>query len=134
MYRIGLDVGGTFTDLFMLDETSGAVYEHKLPSTPEQPALAPLKGLAELLGKARARGADVAFMGIGTTVATNALLERKGAPTGLITTSGFRDLMEIARQKRPHTFDLHVSKPAPLVPREWRREAVERVAWDGAVI
>jgi N-methylhydantoinase A len=133
-YRIGLDVGGTFTDLFMLDEASGAVYEHKLPSTPERPALAPLQGLAELLGKARARGADVAFMGVGTTVATNALLERKGAPTGLITTAGFRDLMEIARQKRPHTFDLHVSKPEPLVPRKWRREASERVAHDGSVI
>src|SRR5215813_10617629 len=122
MYRIGLDVGGTFTDLFLLDERSGAIYQHKLPSTPERPALAPLQGLTEVLGKAQARGADVAFIGVGTTVGTNALLERKGARTGLVTTSGFRDLLEIARQKRPHTFDLHVSKPVPLVPRELRRE------------
>ncbi len=118
----------------MLDETSGAVYQHKLPSTPEEPALAPVQGLTEMLEGARVPGSAVAFIGVGTTVATNALLERKGARTGLITTSGFRDLLEIARQKRPHTFDLHVSKPQSLVPREWRREAAERVAHDGSVI
>jgi len=132
--RIGLDVGGTFTDLFMLDETSGEVWLHKLPSTPQQPDLAPLQGIAEILAKANARGGDVAFVGLGTTVATNALLERKGAPTGLITTAGFRDLLEIARQRRPDTFDLHVSKPEPLVPRQLRREAHERIAADGSVL
>jgi N-methylhydantoinase A len=133
-YRIGLDVGGTFTDLFVLDERAGEIYQHKLPSTPGRPALAPLQGLAEVLAKAKGQGSDVAFIGVGTTVGTNALLERKGARTGLITTSGFRDLLEIARQKRPHTFDLHVSKPVPLVPRELRREATERIAYDGSII
>ena len=132
--RIGVDVGGTFTDLFMLDEETGATFHHKLPSTPQQPDIAPLKGLAELLAKAGAAGSDVTFIGLGTTVATNALLERKGAATGLITTEGFRDLLEIARQKRPDTFNLHVSKPEPLVPRQLRREAHERVAYDGTVV
>jgi len=133
-YRIGLDVGGTFTDLFMLDEDTGAVWQHKLPSTPQQPDLAPLAGIREILQKAGVTGAEVAFVGLGTTVATNALLERRGAPTGLITTAGFRDLLEIARQRRPSTFDMHVSKPEPLVPRQWRREAHERTAADGSVL
>ena len=133
-YRIGIDVGGTFTDLFLLDEVSGAVARHKLLSTPGEPHLAPLAGIREILAQAGAEGAQVAFVGLGTTVMTNALLERKGAVTGLITTAGFRDLLEIARQKRPHTFDPFVSKPAPLVPRKLRVEVGERMAADGTVI
>jgi N-methylhydantoinase A len=133
-FRIGIDVGGTFTDLFLLDEASGAVARHKLLSTPEQPHLAPLAGIREILAQLRANGAEVAFVGLGTTVMTNALLERKGAATGLITTAGFRDLLEIARQKRPHTFDPFVSKPEPLVPRQLRLEIVERMGTDGSVL
>jgi N-methylhydantoinase A len=133
-FRIGLDVGGTFTDLFMRDEESGAIFHHKLASTPQQPDIAPLRGIEELLAKAGAAGRDVTFIGLGTTVATNALLERKGARTALVTTEGFRDLLEIARQKRPDTFDLHISKPEPLVPRHLRREVRERVAYDGEVL
>src|SRR6266511_5328180 len=133
-YRIGIDVGGTFTDLFLLDQESGAVARHKLPSTPDDPHLAPLEGLREILAMAGASGAQVAFVGLGTTVATNALLERKGAVTGLITTAGFRDLLELARQKRPHTFDLYVNKPKPLVTRDLRVEVVERIAADGSVL
>ena len=133
-YRIGIDVGGTFTDLFLLDEASGAVARHKLLSTPGEPHLAPLAGIREILAQAGAQGAQVAFVGLGTTVLTNALLERKGALTGLITTAGFRDLLEIARQKRPHTFDPFVSKAEPLVPRHLRMEVIERMAADGAVL
>ncbi|HYK13084.1 MAG TPA: hydantoinase/oxoprolinase family protein [Burkholderiales bacterium] len=133
-YRIGIDVGGTFTDLFLLDETSGAVARHKLLSTPGEPHRAPLAGIREILATLGGRGADVGFVGLGTTVMTNALLERKGAATGLITTAGFRDLLEIARQIRPHTFDPFVSKPEPLVPRQLRLEVVERIAADGTVI
>ena len=133
-YRIGIDVGGTFTDLFLLDEQSGAVARHKLPSTPGQPQLAPLAGIREILAQSGAHGAQVVFVGLGTTVMTNALLERKGAVTGLITTAGFRDLLEIARQTRPHTFDPFVSKPEPLVPRQLRMEVAERMAADGAVL
>ena len=133
-YRIGIDVGGTFTDLFLLDETSGAVARHKLLSTPGEPHRAPLAGIREILATLGGRGADVGFVGLGTTVMTNALLERKGAATGLITTAGFRDLLEIARQIRPHTFDPFVSKPEPLVPRQLRLEVGERIAADGTVI
>jgi N-methylhydantoinase A len=133
-FRIGIDVGGTFTDLFLLDQVSGAVVRHKLPSTPGNPHLAPLDGVRQLLERAKGSGAEVAFVGLGTTVATNALLERKGAVTGLITTAGFRDLLELARQKRPHTFDLNVSKREPLVPRQLRAEVPERIAADGSVL
>ena len=133
-YRIGIDVGGTFTDLFLLDVVSGAVARHKLSSTPGEPHLAPLAGMREILAQIGGAGAQVAFVGLGTTVMTNALLERKGAATGLITTTGFRDLLEIARQIRPHTFDPFVSKPEPLVPRRLRVEVVERMAADGAVL
>ncbi len=133
-FRIGIDVGGTFTDLFLLDEGSGAVARHKLLSTPGEPHRAPLAGIREILAQVGGAGADVAFVGLGTTVMTNALLERKGAVTGLITTAGFRDLLEIARQIRPHTFDPFVSKPEPLVPRQLRREVRERMAANGTVI
>ncbi|HEV7393483.1 MAG TPA: hydantoinase/oxoprolinase family protein, partial [Burkholderiales bacterium] len=133
-YRIGIDVGGTFTDLYLHDMETGEVARHKLLSTPERPHLAPLRGIREILGHVGGKGAQVAFVGLGTTVMTNALLERKGATTGLITTAGFRDLLEIARQKRPHTFDPFVSKPDPLVPRQLRVEVAERIAADGSVL
>src|SRR3954469_2575222 len=133
-YRIGVDVGGTFTDLYLQDQHTGAVARHKLLSTPGRPHVAPLRGMREILAQVGADGSEVAFVGLGTTVMTNALLERKGAPTGLITTAGFRDLLEIARQIRPHTFDPFVSKPEPLVPRQLRREVSERIAADGTVI
>ena len=90
--RIGIDVGGTFTDLFLFEEASGRTIRHKLPSTPDAPHIAPIEGIKKLLEKAGAHSGDIAFVGLGTTVATNALLERKGAVTGLITTRGFRDL------------------------------------------
>jgi N-methylhydantoinase A len=133
-YRIGIDVGGTFTDLYLHDMETGEVARHKLLSTPERPHLAPLQGIREILKQVGGKGSQVAFVGLGTTVMTNALLERKGATTGLITTAGFRDLLEIARQKRPHTFDPFVSKPDPLVPRQLRVEVAERIAADGSVL
>src|SRR6202048_1385047 len=102
--RIGIDVGGTFTDLVLLDERGEATF-HKLPSTPSAPHLAPIRGIVHLLESAGVEPQDVVFVGLGTTVATNMLLERKGARTGVITTEGFRDLLEIGRQKRPLVFD-----------------------------
>jgi N-methylhydantoinase A len=131
--RIGIDVGGTFTDLVLLDE-SGKTTFHKLPSTPKTPHVAPIDGIVHLLRAAGVRPQDVAFVGLGTTVATNMLLERKGAPTGLITTEGFRDLLEIARQKRPLVFDPFTAKPKPLIAREHRFGARERVTFDGSVL
>ncbi|MBK7473354.1 MAG: hydantoinase/oxoprolinase family protein [Betaproteobacteria bacterium] len=132
--RIGLDVGGTFTDLYMLDEANGRSTRHKLPSTPQDPYRAPIQGLREIIEMVAATPDQVRFVGLGTTVATNALLERKGALTGLITTKGFRDLLEIGRQTRPHVYDYRAHKPAPLVSRELRLEVEERVAADGSII
>jgi N-methylhydantoinase A len=132
--RIGLDVGGTFTDLFLLDQASGRAVRHKLPSTPADPYQAPVQGLREILRKAGIAAAEVEFIGLGTTVATNGLLERKGAVTALVTTKGFRDLLEIGRQRRPHPYDLFKRKVDPLVPRQLRFEVDERIAADGSVI
>jgi N-methylhydantoinase A len=132
--RVGIDVGGTFTDLFLLDEVSGAVTRHKLSSTPDDPYKAPIRGLAEILKKAGRSADEIRFVGLGTTVATNALLERKGAITGLITTKGFRDLLEIGRQNRPDVYDLFKRRPEPLVSRERRVEVDERIAGDGGVL
>jgi N-methylhydantoinase A len=131
--RIGIDVGGTFTDLVLLDEIGEPIF-HKLPSTPSAPHLAPVRGIVHLLETAKVAPQDVGFIGLGTTVATNMLLERKGARTGLITTQGFRDLLEIGRQKRPLVFDPFTPKPSPLVPREHRFGVRERVTFDGSVL
>lgn len=130
-YRVGIDVGGTFTDLFLLDESSGKTYSHKVSSTPAQPHLAPLTGLTELFERVGISGGEVSFVGLGTTVATNALLEWKGAKTGLITTRGFRDLLEIGRQKRPAVYDPFKQKPQVPVPRHLRLEVSERMGADG---
>jgi len=132
--RIGIDVGGTFTDLFLLDEADGRAIRHKLPSTPGDPYKAPIQGLREILRAANAEPAQVKFIGLGTTVATNALLERKGAVTGLITTAGFRDLLELGRQRRPHVYDLFMRKPEVLVRRELRFEVRERIEADGSIL
>lgn len=132
--RIGIDVGGTFTDLFLFDDQTGKTLHHKLASTPDDPYRAPIQGLLELLGKANRAPEEIGFIGLGTTVGTNALLERKGAVTGLITTAGFRDLLEIGRQNRPDVYDLFKTRPQPLVPRERRLEVAERMAADGTVI
>lgn len=133
-YRVGIDVGGTFTDLFLLEEHTGRTYSHKVSSTPAQPHLAPLLGLKELFGSVGIDGDQVSFIGLGTTVATNALLEWKGARTGLITTRGFRDLLEIARQKRPALYDPFKQKPRVPVPRDLRLEVSERIGADGAIL
>jgi len=134
MVRIGIDVGGTFTDLFLLDESSGRTVRHKLSSTPDDPYKAPIQGILEVLQKANIGAQQVGFVGLGTTVATNALIERKGAITGLLTTKGFRDVLEIGRQSRPHTYNLLARKPKPLVPRELRLEVDERIGADGSII
>lgn len=132
--RIGLDVGGTFTDLFLVDDATGESVRHKLSSTPADPYRAPIQGIREILALAKRQPAEVAFVGLGTTVATNALLERKVARTGLLTTQGFRDLLEIGRQRRPHVYNQFARRPDPLVPRELRFEIEERIAADGSVL
>ncbi|MDQ8033776.1 5-oxoprolinase [Bordetella genomosp. 1] len=134
MYRIGIDVGGTFTDFTMIDEDNGQVHFHKVPSTPHDPSQAIQEGIANLLETHAVRADQVAHVGHGTTVATNLIIERKGAQVGLLTTRGFRDVLEIARQTRPHLYDYSVGKPPVAVPREWRIEIDERVNAAGEVL
>jgi N-methylhydantoinase A len=131
---IGVDVGGTFTDLALWDDTRGVLAVFKLPSVSHDPAVGILDGLKTLVAREGVPPEELTFVAHGTTVATNALLEGKGARTGLLTTRGFRDLLEIARQKRPHLYDLQADKPPPLVPRFLRREVRERLAWDGSIV
>ena len=134
MNRIGIDVGGTFTDFTMIDERVGTVAFHKVPSTPIDPSEAIERGIADLLDTHGVAARDITHVGHGTTVATNLVIERKGARVGLITTRGFRDILEIGRQTRPHLFDYSVGKPAPLVPRALRLEVTERVGARGAIL
>jgi N-methylhydantoinase A len=133
MYRIGVDVGGTFTDFTVLDEDSFAVHYHKVSSTPADPSEAIRKGTSEVLDKLGIAPSQVSFMGHGTTVATNLIIERRGVDSGLLTTRGFRDVLEIGRQTRPSLFDYTVTKPQPLVPRSRRVEVSERIDAAGDV-
>jgi len=133
-YRAGFDVGGTFTDFALLNEATGTVDYFKIPSTPSDPSIAIADGLAELVRLFGLSPGDFAHLGHGTTVATNLVIERKGARTGLITTRGFRDVLEIGRQTRPHLYNYAVERPAPLVPRELRLEVAERILADGKIL
>ena len=126
--------GGTFTDVCLVDATTGDVRVWKVPSTPDDPSRAIAHGVVEGLREAaEAAPAAVDYFGHGTTVATNALIQHRGADTGLITTEGFRDLLEIGRQRRPHLYDLQADKPRVLVPRARRHEVRERLRHDGRV-
>ena len=131
---VGIDTGGTFTDLVAADLDSGRTCYHKTPTTTGDPARGILDGIAELLDQNNIARQDVAFLVLGTTLATNAMLEGKWARTGVITTSGFRDVLELARQRRPHYFNLDIPKPMPPAARDCRLEVNERVAADGAVV
>lgn len=133
MYRIAFDIGGTFTD-FVLAAKDAPPRFLKLPSTQDDPARAVIEGFATLLNAAGIAGMDLEAVLHATTVATNAIIERKGRPTALITTEGFRDVLIIGRQKRYETYDLYMDKPAPLVPRRAIFEVKERLDHKGAVI
>lgn len=131
--RIGADVGGTFTDLVLVDG-EGRIHAHKLPSTPPHFEKAVLDGLDVLLRQRGVSGSTVSEVTHGTTVATNAVLERRGAVTALITTRGFRDVAELRRIRAPQMYNLFLEKPRPLVERYLRFELAERVAADGQVL
>jgi N-methylhydantoinase A len=132
-WSVGVDIGGTFTDFCAEDARTGRVHLAKRPSTPDDPGRALLAGLEDL---ARA-GVDldgVHRLAHGTTVATNALIERRGGKVALLTTRGFRDLLEIGRQIRPHMYDLHANYPPPVVPRPRRFEVDERITAGGRIL
>jgi N-methylhydantoinase A len=133
-WTIGVDVGGTFTDFHAINDKTGAFHVGKTASTPSNPAAAILTGLAALCARHDIPPARIERLSHGTTVGTNALIQRRGSRVALITTKGFRDLLEIGRQTRPHMYDLQKDHPAPLVEREHRIELDERIGADGAVV
>lgn len=133
-WTIGVDVGGTFTDFYVLDSSTQRVLVHKRPSTPDDPSRAILAGLTEMGDAFGIDVASVSRFAHGTTVATNALIERSGGTVAMITTKGFRDLLEIGRQVRPKIYDLKADAPPPVVPRELRFEVKERIGPCGEVL
>jgi len=131
--RIGVDIGGTFTDFVLLDSRTGALSNGKLLTTPQAPEEAVLAGIRQLLDAHGVAPGQVAHVIHGTTLVANALIERRGVPTGLLTTDGFRDVVEIGTELRHDTYDLFMRVPEPLVPRSRRLEVPERILPDGAI-
>lgn len=137
MLRAGIDVGGTFTDLMLVDDESKATWVHKVPSTPADPSQATMSGLRELCEIAGVDSAKLGQLFHGTTVATNIVLERSGSKTGMITTKGFRDIIYIGRHRRPKTFSIYQDLPwrePTLVERRHRLPVTERIGPPGEVI
>ena len=132
-YRVGVDIGGTFTDVAFLSD-DGRVLVRKVASTPDDYGRAVLDGLAQGIGELGIEPEDVSEVSHGFTVATNAILEGKGERTALITTEGFRDVLELARIRTPRLYDLYYAKPPPLVERRLRFEVKERVSFQGEVL
>ena len=133
-YRLGIDVGGTFTDGILINEETGETRIAKVPSTPSDPSEGFLEAVERILREAGIEASDVGYLVHGTTVATNAIIEGKLAPTGFITTDGFRDMLEIQRQIRPSLYDLLFEKPRPLAPRYLCFGIPERLDATGAVL
>ncbi len=134
MIAVAFDIGGTFTDFVLHDDDGGCSRTLKVATTPSDPSIAVMAGLRQIMDDAGVAAGDVKALLHATTVATNAVLERKGAATGLVTTAGFRDVLIIGRQKRYETYDLYISKPKPLVKRRHIVEVVERVDPEGTVV
>jgi N-methylhydantoinase A/oxoprolinase/acetone carboxylase beta subunit/N-methylhydantoinase B/oxoprolinase/acetone carboxylase alpha subunit len=133
-FRVGVDIGGTFTDFVLVDGVTGRVRLYKCLTTPKDPSAGALEGLEELLRSAGLRFADLGVVVHGTTLVTNAIIERNGSPLGLLTTRGFRDILEMGTEQRYDIYDLFLRFPDPLVPRAFRREVDERMDRDGRVV
>lgn len=136
MYRIGIDVGGTFTDVILVHEASGEVHVAKVLNEPGRRAATVVRGIKRVMDIAGVKSRDIQFIGHGTTIATNAIIERKGASTALVTNKGFRDIIEIGRFARyaELIYRVQMDKPAPLVPRHLRFGAECRVDAAGAIL
>ena len=132
-YMIGVDVGGTFTDFSVFEQETGELFHYKDSSTPADPSRAIIQGVLAVLAIKKADAASVNYLAHGTTVGTNALIEKKGARVGLITTKGFKDLMEIGNQRRPSLYNLQAQKPVPLIPSGLNCTVTERIRYDGTV-
>ena len=136
MNRIGIDVGGTFTDIVLVDDATGQIWSAKVPTTPSDRVIGAMHGFHRILELSGKTSADIGFIGHGTTMATNMIVEGKGAKTALITTTGFRDILElrrVSRHDRADLYDLQFENPKPLVERRWRLEVSERLRPDGSV-
>ena len=132
-YSLGIDIGGTFTDLVVYDHAGGRQWSRKVLTTHDDPSRAVVAGVSALLRAGAIDPATVGRVVHATTLFTNALIERQGAPTGLITTAGFRDTLEIGREQKFELYNLAIARPEPLVPHDRRLEVAERVKADGTV-
>ena len=128
---IGVDTGGTFTDVVMLDRRTGEFSVYKLPTTPYDPMRGILGGIAALLNETGQPADTVELLVYGTTLATNVILQRRHAKKGMLTTTGLRDILEIGRQHRPVFYNLDVSKPEPPVTRDCMHEVLGRLSQTG---
>ncbi len=136
MNRIGIDVGGTFTDIVLVDDTTGQIWSAKVPTTPSDRVVGAMHGFQRILELSGKTSTEIGFIGHGTTMATNMIIEGKGAKTALITTAGFRDILElrrVSRHDRADLYDLQFENPKPLVERRWRLEVAERLRPDGSI-
>ena len=137
MKRVGVDVGGTFTDLVYVDDESGVIHVHKLPTTPNDPSQGTIQGIGEIAGEAGQSPASLDQVFHGTTIATNIVIEHSGATVGMITTEGYRDILHIARHKKPLNFSNYQDLPwqaFPVVRRRYRLTVPERITKDGSVL
>jgi N-methylhydantoinase A len=134
VYRLGIDIGGTFTDGALVDETTGEILIVKVPTTPIDPAIGFMAAVERALERSQSASEAIRLVVHATTVATNALIEGKTARVGMITTKGFRDVLEIGRQTRSRLYDVHLTKPRPLVSRRWSFEVGERLDAQGRVL
>ena len=130
---VGIDTGGTFTDFVLYDQKSRRIIRYKYPSTPHNPSEALLKGLETLFDNEKLKPGEIEKLNHGTTVATNALLQDRLPDIGMITTRGFRDILELGRQRRPHLYNLDIDKPKSPAPRRFRFELNERIDADGNI-
>jgi N-methylhydantoinase A len=133
-FRVGVDIGGTFTDLVMIDTLNGRLYNEKVLTTPHDPSVCVLEGVKKILDSNDVVAPDIKQVIHGTTLVANAVIERRGAAVALITTEGFRDIQEIGTELRYDTYDLFMETPEPLVQRHLRYEVAERIGPDGQVV
>ena len=132
LFRAAVDIGGTFSDIQVLELATGRTCAHKTPTTPEDPSEGLIRGLCEIAERVGFSLDCIEQLLHGTTIATNAVIMSRLPPGALVTTAGFEDILEIGRQARPRLYELVQERPAPLVPRERRFGVQERVGADGA--
>lgn len=133
-FRLGIDSGGTFTDVVLFDDKRKVLHITKTPSTPTNPAIGVYNGIKKIVSMVELQPSEIASVVHGTTVATNALLEHKGIQTALLVTEGFKDILSIGRQDRPKLYDYFEKRPDPLIPRHLRFEVSERILYNGKIL